>query len=266
MVLGTALMGSIALLDARQSQSQVPADQVADMLLNSARKAYNEQNYPFAIGKFQEYLQKFGNHPQASSARLALGICYIDGSERNFEKAVVPLTHLVGNTALPEQPYANYYLGLAKRGIAMNQLAAAATKQGDEQKQIRARAEIGFAEAAKYFATAANAFTAKLPKEETKELPKELEWAARSRCDQAEMELRANKIKEARATAEPFTKDPLLMKSRYRSLGLYYYGFAAFLMQDYLVAGRTLNQLAPFNDPVFGLHARYLMGRIYQTT
>src|SRR5262249_24377453 len=46
----------------------------------------------------------------------------------------------------------------------------------------------------------------------------------------------------------------------------YYHGFASFLLGDYLVAGRSLNQLAPFSDPYCGLHAHYLMGRIYQVS
>lgn len=249
-------------------RAQVPADQAADMLLNSARKAYNEQNLPFAATKFSEFLQKFGGHPQANAARYGLALCYLDGPERNFEKAIEPLNPLVGNTALPEQPYAVYYLGIAKRGLALNDLALAATKQGSEQQQIQQRAQARFGEAAGHFAAATSAFTTKVGKIEgmPKELPKELDWAARSRADQAEMELRIGKIKEAKATSEPFTKDPLLARNRYGKLGLYYHGFASFLLQDYLVAGRSLNQLNPFDDPTFGLHARYLMGRIYQIT
>ena len=247
---------------------QVPADQAAEMLINSARKAYAEPNYPFAAARFTEFLQKFGGHPQVNSARYGLALCLIDGPERNFEKAIEALNLLAGNGGIPEHPYAVYYLGLAHRGLGMTDLALAATKQGPEQQQIRGRAEGRFNEAAKHFGTAMNAFTAKLPKGELpkdlKELPKELNWAARARCDLAEMELRLSKAKEARATAEPFTKDPLLMKSPYKLLGLYYHGFSAFLMQDYLVAGRSLNQLAPFSDPVNGLHAAYLMGRVYQ--
>ncbi len=259
------LAAGIGRLGQTDVRAQVPADQAAELLLNSARKAYNEQNLPFAATKFQEFLQKFGGHPQANAARYGLALCFIDGPERNFEKAIEPLNQLAGNTAFPDHPYAVYYLGLAQRGMGLNELAQAATKQGNEQQQLRARAEGRFNEAARYFAAAASAFSAKLPKGDVpKELPKELDWAARARCDQAEMELRVNKLKEARATSEPFTKDPLLTKSRYRPLGLYYHGFAAFLMQDYLVAGRTLNQLSPFTDPVFGLHARYLMGRVYQ--
>src|SRR5262249_19264327 len=50
---------------------------------------------------------------------------------------------------------------------------------------------------------------------------------------------------------------------RYRGLGLYYHGFASFLLKDYLAAGRSLNQLTPFTDPVYGTHARYLLARIH---
>jgi cellulose synthase operon protein C len=262
-----ALISALVCASDQRVGAQVPGDQAAEMLLNSARKAYNEQNLPFAAARFQEFLQKFGGHPQTSAARYGLALCYLEGAERNYDKAIEQLSHLAGNAALPEQPYAAYYLGLAYRGIALNDLAAAATKHGEEQRQLRAKAEGRLADASRHFATAVNAFAAKLPKgSPPKELPKELDWAARARCDQAEMELRLNKPKEARATAEPFTKDPWLAKSRYRPLGLYYFGFAAFLMQDYLVAGRSLNELAPFSDPTFGLHARYLMGRIYQVS
>ncbi len=248
------------------SKADVPADQAAEMLLNAARKAYNEQNYPFASAKFLEYLQKFSNQPGVNGARYGLALSFIESPERNYEKAIEQLTPLAGNASLPEYPTALYYLALSQRGMALNDLTLAATKQGEEQKQLRARADGRLVEAARQFAAAANAFTAALPKAEVepKELSKEQEWAARARCDQAEMELRLNKNKEARAATEPFLKNKQLLKSKYRPLGLYYHGFAAFLMQDYLVAGSTLNQVAPFTDPVFGLHARYLMGRIYQ--
>ncbi len=62
----------------------------------------------------------------------------------------------------------------------------------------------------------------------------------------------------------PFVEDKLLAKSRYHGLGLYYYGFAAFQLKDDLAAGRSLGELAPFTDPVFGTHARYLLARVHQ--
>ena len=93
-------------------------------------------------------------------------------------------------------------------------------------------------------------------------MPLDLEWSARARCDQAEMELRTLKTKEAAATAAPFLKGPLT-RSRYHALGLYYHGFASFLQGQHQAAGRSLSQLAPFADPVFGTHARYLLARTH---
>ena len=95
----------------------MPADQAAEMLLTAARKAYNEQNYPFAAAKFTEFVQKFGGHPQANAARYGLALCQIDGPEHNFEKAIESLNPLAGNAALPEHPYA-VHLGLAQAASA----------------------------------------------------------------------------------------------------------------------------------------------------
>lgn len=253
-----ALLTTVSALPA-----QVPADQQADMILTSARKAVNEQNYPFAIQRFTEFLQKFGGHPQANNARYQLGLAYLDSPERNYDKAIENFNPLTGNNGIPEQPYALYYSGLALRALGLNELAQLSAKP-NEAVQIKQRADGRFNEAAQRFAQATAAFTTNLPKELPEQVPAELDWAARSRADQSEMELRLGKFKEAKVTGEAFTKEPFLAKSRYHKLGLYYHGYAAFLTQDYLVAGRSLAQLAPFSDPHYGLHARYLMGRIYQ--
>jgi TolA-binding protein len=44
---------------------------------------------------------------------------------------------------------------------------------------------------------------------------------------------------------------------------LYYHGFASFLLEDYLAAGRSLSLLAPFTEPSCGSHARYLLARVH---
>ncbi len=245
--------------------AQVPADQQADMILTSARKAANEGNHPFAVQRFTEFLQKFGGHPQANAARYQLALAYIDSPDRNFDKAIEQLNPLVGNAGLPEHPLALYHAGLSLRGLGLRELDQAVAKP-NEAPQLKQRADGRFNEAAQRFQQAIAAFTTKLPKEIGDTVPAELNWAARSRCDQAEMELRVGKFKEAKATAEPFAKEPGLAKSKYFKLGLYYHGFAAVQMQDYLVAGRSLAQLAPFDDPYTGLHARYLLGRVFQAT
>jgi cellulose synthase operon protein C len=255
---------ALALL-AVTAQSQVPPDQQADMILTSARKAHNEKNYPFAIQRYGEFLQKFGGHAQANSARYQLALAYLESPERNYDKAIENLNPLVGNAALPEHPYALYHAGLALRGQGLKEVDGMIAKP-NEAAQFKQRADQKFNEAVQRFAGALAAFTAKLPKEPAEKPPVEFDWAARSRCDQAEMELRLGKNKEAKATAEPFAKDEKLAKNTFAKQGLYLHGFAAFQTQDYLVAGRSLAQLAPFDNPEFGLHARYLMGRVYQVT
>src|SRR5207244_3286363 len=79
----------------------------------------------------------------------------------------------------------------------------------------------------------------------------------------AEMLLRLVKAKEAREAVTPFLEDKTSRLSRYRGLGLYYHGFASFLLKDNNAAGRSLSLLTPFADPVYGTHARYLLARVH---
>jgi cellulose synthase operon protein C len=238
--------------------------QAADMLLNSARRAYNEKNYPFAADRFREFLNKFGTHKEADAARYGLALCLIDGPAKDYNGAIQHLQPLVNHTELPEHPFVLYYLGLSQRGLGTQALAQASAKP-QEANQHRNTANQRFEEANKHFAAAAAAFTACIPKSDDspKETPLELEWASRARCDQAEMLLRVHKAKEARTTAEPFLRDAQLRKSRYRGLGLYYHGFACFQLKDHLAAGRSLSLLTPFTDPVYGTHARFLLARVH---
>ncbi|WP_020470685.1 tetratricopeptide repeat protein [Zavarzinella formosa] len=255
---------SAFLVVANFGHAQTP-EQQAEMILTSARKAYSEQNYPFAIQRFTEFVQKFGGHPQANNARYHLGMSYLQAPEKNYDKALESFGPIVGNQGLPEYPLTVYFAGQAYRGLGLNEVAQMAAKPNEAQ-QLKQRADQRFNEAVNRFTQATAAFTAKLPKEADGKVTPEADWAARARCDQAEMELRLGKYKEAKATAEPITKDATLSKTKYAKLGLYYHGYAAFQNTDYLVAGRSLSQLNPFDDPFFGLHARYLLGRVFQVT
>ncbi|HTU17125.1 MAG TPA: tetratricopeptide repeat protein [Gemmataceae bacterium] len=238
--------------------------QPADMLLSSARRAYNEKNYSFAADRFREFLNKFGGHKEANAARYGLALCSIDGPAKDYNGAIQQLQPLVNQKDLPEHPFVLYYLGLAQRGLGTQALGQALAKP-QEANQHRTTAKQRFEEASKHFASAATAFTARIPKAEAapKKTLIELEWEARARCDQAEMLLRILKAKEARTVTEPFLQDAQLRKSRYRGLALYYHGFACFLLKDNLAAGRSLSLLTPFTDPVFGTHARYLLARVH---
>jgi tetratricopeptide (TPR) repeat protein len=244
--------------------AQVTQDQAAALILTSARKAYNERNYPFAVARFREYLQRFGGNKEAPSARYGLALALIDSPEKNLTEARDLLQGLVGTKNLPEHASVLYHLGLAQRGLGVIELAQAAARP-QEAPQRQATARQRFEEAARQFAAAATAFGLKggAVAPDAKELPVDLEWAARARCDQAEMELRTDRVKEARKTAHLFVSDPVWARSRYRDLGRYYYGFASYLQKDYAAAEKTLSLLAPFADSAFGTHARYLLARTH---
>jgi TolA-binding protein len=263
--LAAALLVVLLLATPARPQRPMPADQVADLVLNSARKAYNEKNFTFAAERFREFLAKHGGSPDAPAARHGLARCLLEGQPKNYAGAVEQLQPLAGNQDFAEHPFVLADLGVAERGLGLADLAEAAVKPA-EAPQRRAAAIGHFAAAAKWFAAAAEAFHARAgkPVATVKELPADFERAARARCDQAEMELRQSRAKEAQAVAAPFLKDAVLARSRYRPLGLYLHGYASFLLGDHLTAGRSLNSAKPFADPTFGPHARYLLGRVYQ--
>jgi TolA-binding protein len=235
------------------AHAQPTPDQQAEALLNAGRKAYNEANPQFAAERFTELLGKFGGSKYAQDARYGLGLALLDLPDRNFQKALEAFGPPAGDANFPDRPSALYYVGVSQRGLAQRELAEGVAKPNEMPQRLNA-ANARFAEAAKSFAQAREAFE--------KKTPADPEWAARARCDTAEMELRLNKAKEARATAEPFVKDTALAKSKFRPLGLYYHGTASFLLNDIPGAAKSLGQLQPFDQP-YGPHARYLMGRIH---
>lgn len=241
---GALLLAIFLTITAASAQQPMPPEKQAEAALTAGQKAYNEGNLPFAAQRFQEVIQKFGNTPSVNAARYGLGLIYLNSPEQDFAKAIETLTPPANDGGFAERGSALYQLAVSHRAVGLKEL-----EKGPDRKQA---AEQRFNDAARFFATARDVFAGK----------KDDERAARARCDVAEMELRLNKVKEARTTCEPFVKDAALAKLKTRPLGLYYHGLACFLDRDYNTAGRSLNQLAPFGDPAFGLHARYLVGRV----
>lgn len=245
-------------------RAQVTPAQQAQMLLNSARQAYNEGQLDFAQQRFREFLQRFGGQADAAAAKYGLALCLLEQPQPKYQEARDLLQSLAGNKNVPDYAAIVYHLGLALRGLGVEELRLAEERPNEAPQRLNT-AQQRFTEATPQFAAAVAAYAAlvKEPPAAPKPLPAELEWAARARCEQAEMELRTQKLKEAQATAAPFLKDPVLSRSRYKNQGRYYYGFASFLLKDYPAAEMTLAQLAPFHDPVFGTHARYLLARTH---
>lgn len=248
----TALLGLTAATTAAQPPTP---DQQAEMLLAAGRKAYNEGNPAFAADRFRELLTKFGGYKDVQAARYGLGLALLDLPNHDYAKAVEALSPAANDAKFADRPLALYYLGTAQRGLGLKELAEGAARP-NEMPQRQQAANAKFNDAARSFAQAREAFE--------KRTPPDSEWVARTRCDLAEMELRTGKPKEARITAEPFVKDAVLAKSKFRPLGLYYHGVASFLNHDIPAAARSLGPLAPFNQP-FGPHAHYLMGRVHMT-
>jgi TolA-binding protein len=261
---GLVLALAVLLAGVPRAEAQLTPDQAAEMLLASARKAFDNRDHAFAIARYREFLGRFGGHKLAPVARYGLAQAILESAQPNLTEARDLLQGLSGNRDFAEHAGVLYHLGLAWRGLGMQELAVA-TARPQEEQQRRAAARQRFEEAARQFAAASAAFLARAGQAPggKAELPLASEWAARARCDLAEMQLRTDKAKEAQSTALPFLKDPLWTRSRFRDLGRYYHGFASFQNGDYAAAERTLSLLAPFADPTYGTHARYLLGRTH---
>jgi cellulose synthase operon protein C len=253
-----------ALLIVSSLSAQLTQDQQADMLLNSARKAYNEKNFAFAQTKFREFLTKFGGHKEAPAARYGLALTLLDGPDKKCEEARDIMTGLAATKDFADRQLATYYAGVALRGLGLQSLAQAEALPIEAAKQHRAIAAARFGEAMPFFTQAITALLGKVeePLKDGK-MTVEAEWVARARCDLAETQLRAGKLKEAQTSAAVFVDDPLWTKSQYANLGRYYYGYASVLLKDPAAGQKTLSLLAPFADPVFGNHARYLLARTH---
>jgi cellulose synthase operon protein C len=233
------LFGAVA-----NGQQPLPPDQQAEQQLNAARKIYNEGNLPAAQQQFQQILQKFANTPQANGARFGIALCLLNSAEPDYLKAIENLTGPANDGGFVDRAMASYQLATAQRFLALKESAKPSPNAGEVTQRYN--------EARRWFDVARDVYQQK----------KDDDLSGRSRCDMAEIEIRLGRLNEARGVLEPFIKDSNFSKSKARPLALYYHGLASFLLKDYPLAGRSLNQLAPFNDPAFGLHAEYLVGRV----
>jgi TolA-binding protein len=233
------------------ASAQMTTDQQAEMVLSSARRAYNEKNFPFAIARFREFLAKFGGHRDANNARYGLALALLDGPDRNFDQALENLNPLVGSKTFSDYPYVLYYSGLARRGQAL---------KATDPNVARQR----FEEASRNFADAAAAFVVKVKETPKKEAATVQEWAYKSTCDEAEMLLRLKKPKDAQKALRDLVADKGFAESRYHAQGQYYFGFASFQLGEMFAAGKALSRKDVLSDESFGTHARYLVGRVHQ--
>lgn len=210
------------------SLAQTPPDEPTT-LINSARSAYNDRNYPAAAERFRAFIQKYPGRPNdLLAAHCGLGLALLEADAKDYNAAVAALQPVAAAADFPDRHIALYYLGLAYRGQGATDKAAAT------------------------FAAAADAFAAR-----------DLEWSIRARCDQADMLLKTGNAKQVLAILEPLANNPAIQKSKYRPQVIYQRGYANYLLKDYTSAGRALAMLAPFDDSPIGVHARYLLARTH---
>ncbi|MDD4888601.1 MAG: tetratricopeptide repeat protein [Phycisphaerae bacterium] len=249
-------------------QQQINPDEAALLLLDGARRGFNEGKFEFAAGQFREFIGKFANHREAKWAQYGLALSLLELPQKDYKAASDSLTLVVADGGFPERRFALYYLGLASRAMGHQALADVAARPA-EAAQLRTLANQKFDEAAKHFAAAAEAFAGRIkpttqpatPLATGQELPPDVDWSTRARCDQAELLLRLGRFKDVSPLSN-LLADAAVASSKYRPTIQYLVGYSQFAAKDYLAAGKTLSQLAPFNQE-FGPHARYFLARTH---
>jgi TolA-binding protein len=233
-------------------------DESAADVLAKAQQAQAAGKHGEAVSHFRDFLKRFADHPDSPAARLGLAVSLIDGPDQDFADSRAQLQALNRNRDFAERPPVLLYLGLAARGLGLADLLST-------DAQRRQSADKHLTEAVKHFAAAADRFAAlvKAPVSDGAPLPADLESAADARCFQIEVLLRTGKTTAARDLAGALVKDQTLGRSRARGRALYYHGYASLVLREPLAAGKSLSQLAPFLDPDFGSHARYLLARVH---
>ena len=235
----TCLLALISLASGAAAQGPTP-ERYAALAVATAWQEYERGDYAAARKRFGRVAEKFGNTSQASAARYGLGVSLSRVPVPNYAKAVEELRRPCDDGNFRQRPDALSLAGECRRQLGLKEANPQAAQQH-------------FQQARNNFATARDLWRERDP-----------QASARARCDHAEMQIRTGQYREARNECDPFLKDGPEAKGPWRDLGLYYYGLACSLDRDANArreASRPLMLLSPFDQPVFGLHAEYLVGR-----
>ena len=239
------------------------ADRAAMRILDSARRSYSSGQFDVAAQRFSEFLRSNSTHAEAPAASYGMGLSQLKlGQHANFAAAVTAFRMPSERMDFADRPLAIYYLGVSLRDLATSTLAQKLTSGSSDNRPTYARQYRE--EAAKSFASAVDAFTARSSKTPPPAAPAvhpDLLWAARARSDQADILLRLKQYKQAIVLSRATLNDKSAV-GKFGDRALYSLGYAHFAMKDYLAAGRALGKLAPFKQD-FGPHARYLLARTH---
>ncbi|MDP6355181.1 MAG: tetratricopeptide repeat protein, partial [Planctomycetota bacterium] len=245
---------------------------VSKLVLDSAKRAYNDKQYGYAAARFREFLARFATSPQALHAKFGLALTLIDSrgaSDEELKTAVAQLTEVVAAKDFLERQHALYYLGLGNRRLGESAMFKAKSKQPPATDLLTAAIK-SFETASTHFAAAAEAFSAGAPAPlDGEDLPSVWEWVARAKSEQAEMLLRAGKHKDVITVAEAFLALNWAARSSYLDLVRYHLGFSSFKSGTYEKAKESLDRVPMPEGPLSQTHAehgRYLLGRARHLT
>ncbi len=254
---------------AAELAKQQAEDKRAATILNEAKQAYEQKNYPQSVNKYREFISQFPKRPEAGAAHYGLAIAMAEAPDKDWNALIRELEPVVASAEVPaaEKGRAQYWLGAAQRMTAEPQYDAAMTHP--EQKEPLAKATATLEKAIANFAAADTALVAGVnpkPAADVKELPAAMELAARAKLEGAELLVKLGKNKEAAELVKVFAADPIWTKSGQKMPAQLTLGQALVELREYPAAFSVLSRLAPFDQIGTGLHARYLLGRILEET
>ena len=221
-LLSTCCLLSLLLGTPAEAQGEDPALDLYFL----ANGAYNRKLYPAAIGGFQEFLQKHGNHAKADLARHGLALSYY--AQKQYAQAIPHLTSLLAKGKLDQLIARDRIIMLQGQCLMRN-------GKKDEAKALFVREE-GRLQEPSYKASALAAICdISFGKSEWEEVRK---WSAR---------LLGGKLAPNQAAR-----------------GLYQQGFADYQLKKYADAAASLEKVAPLGaDAIWKTRASYLLGECY---
>jgi outer membrane protein assembly factor BamD (BamD/ComL family) len=250
---GTSGLVTLALLVAGvRGGETAKADSEAEALLKSAQEAYTKKDWTAATTRFRDTASRFPKTPSAAAAKFGLAVCLIDGHDKQYAEAKKLLDSLKGDEKGVDGTQLTYYQGSACRGLAVLEIAQAQAKDAGKHNDA---AKDYFKQAADFFAKARDGFAARGADA--------FIWTALATTDLAEMKIRLGDYKAAVNETKVCFEGLAWKVSKYRTLAIYYHGFANFMLNERGPAERSLSMLAPFKDVRFGTHAHYLLARLY---